>query len=156
MGEKMTKSKKAGRPTVMTEVVLAKLEEAYAWDCTDEEACFFAGIDPATLYRHQEKYPEFCDRKKALKQRPVLKARRTVVDALDDPHMALKYLERKKKDEFSPKVEVDRGKDDQIVIELIQYGAKGGTERKVIPVDPISPKQIEDAPRPVERCIEAE
>lgn len=95
----------AGRPTVVTDEVLRKLEQAYAMDCTDGEACLFADIAMSTLYKYQSENPEFTDRKKELKNRPVLKARTTVVNNLDDPEMAFKYLEKKKKDEFSSKTE---------------------------------------------------
>ena len=70
--------------------------------CTDEEACFYAEISTSSLYTYQSENDKFLERKKALKQNPFFKARKTVVDNLDDnPDFALKYLERKKKDEFS-------------------------------------------------------
>lgn len=94
------------RPTVMTEEVIAKLEEAFAWGCTDIEACLWADIGEKTLYNYQEKHPEFLQRKEALKQTPVMKARKAVTGAFSsDPKLALQYLERKKKDEFSLKTE---------------------------------------------------
>ena len=94
--------KKNGRPTKMTEITVQKLEEAFALGCTDVEACFYAGIVKQTLYEYENKHPEFNDRKAALKESPVLLARTSVVKAIPgDPDLALKYLERKKKDEFS-------------------------------------------------------
>lgn len=96
------------RPTVMTTKVLSKLEEAFALGCTDLEASLYANIAPATLYNHQDKNPEFLERKEQLKMQPVLRARTTVVRSLEkDPILALKYLERKRKDEFSPRREND-------------------------------------------------
>ena len=97
------------RPTVMTPEVIAKLEEAFAWGCTDREACLWADISPAALYLYQEKRPEFVERKEALKDTPIMLARKTVVEAIKkkDRTMALAYLDRKKKDEFSTKVEQD-------------------------------------------------
>lgn len=97
----------AGRPTVMTEVTLGKLEEAFAYGASDTEACFYAGINPDTLYEYQKKHPEFTERKEALKEQPILKARQTVVLSLDDPKNAQWYLERKRKGEFSTKTESD-------------------------------------------------
>lgn len=96
------------RPTVMTAEVIAKLEEAFAWGCTDIEACLNADIAPATLYQYQEKNPKFTERKAALKETPILLARKSVVTKLGkDSDLALKYLDRKKKDEFSTKTESD-------------------------------------------------
>lgn len=72
-----------GRPTVMTDAVVAKLEEAFALGCTDNEACFFAGISRDTLYHYQNNNPGYSDRKEALKSSPVLKARKVLVDAVE-------------------------------------------------------------------------
>ena len=94
------------RPTVMTPEVIAKLEEAFAWGCTDREACLWAGIAVSTLQLHQDREPEFIERKEALKDTPVLLARKSVVNKLPrDSDLSLKYLERKKKNEFSLKTE---------------------------------------------------
>lgn len=98
------KKSNAGRPTVMTPETINKLEEAFALGCTDREACLFAGITPPTLYDYQKLNPDFLTRKELLKENPVLLARTSVVNGLSgDPDLALKFLERKKKDEFSPK-----------------------------------------------------
>lgn len=124
MGQKKTRDKE-GRPTVMTEEALRKVEEAFAWGCTDLEACFFADISKTALYNYQLAHPEFKERKDALKSRPILAARRTVLDGItgvpaqyDDkgnvtqteipcnPDLALKFLERVKKDEFGLRREV--------------------------------------------------
>jgi len=100
------------RPTVMTPETIAKLEEAFAWGCTDTEACLWADIAQKTLYLYQEKHPEFIHRKESLKDTPLLLARKTVVNAIKkgDRDTAMKYLERKKKDEFSLRSE-HTGKD---------------------------------------------
>lgn len=97
----------AGRPTVVDELVLAKLEEAFALGCTDAEACLMANISQSTLYKYQDANPDFLERKNELKESPVLMARKSVVDNLKrDPELALKYLERKKKNEFAPRSEL--------------------------------------------------
>jgi len=99
--------KETGRPTVMTDDVLNKLEEVFALGGTDQEACFYAGISHQTLYNYQEKNPSFVDRKEALKETPVLLARRTVNKSLaEDVNSAWKYLERKDK-RLSPHSTVD-------------------------------------------------
>jgi hypothetical protein len=95
-----------GRPTLLTPETIQKLEEAFALGCTDLEACLYAGISKSTLYNYQEKNPKFVERKEELKETPVLLARTTVINSLKkNPDMAMKYLERKKKDEFSLRVE---------------------------------------------------
>lgn len=100
------KKSNAGRPTKMTETTIKKLEEAFALGCSDGEACFYADISKQTLYDYQAKYPQFVDRKESLKQRPVLMARQSVVkDLSSNSDLALKYLERKVKNEFSTRQE---------------------------------------------------
>lgn len=97
---------KVGRPTVMTPETVNKLEEVFAIGGTDEEACFYANISKQTLYDYQDKHPEYIDRKEQLKQKPFLKARQTIVKALDNPQYAFEYMKRKKKEEWSERAEL--------------------------------------------------
>ena len=99
----------AGRRKVIDKIVLGKLREAFLWGCTDREACFYAGINPDTLYEFQKENPKYSEQKEVFKSNPILVARKSVVDALaKDPQLALKYLERKKSDEFSLKQTVEQ------------------------------------------------
>jgi len=105
------KKNKGGRPTKMTQSVVGKLETAFSWGCTDLEACVHAGIHKATLYEYEKKNPEFSDRKELLKATPILAARKSVIENLKkDGNLALKFLERVCKDEFSLRTELT-GKD---------------------------------------------
>lgn len=96
-----------GRPCVITDEIIAKLEQAFAIGCTDQEACHYAEISSAALYRYQESHPEFRERKEGLKDRPILKAKFTIVKHLDDPRLAWDYLRSKCSDEFAQKVKQD-------------------------------------------------
>lgn len=104
---KNAKKSKVGRPTVMTNDVLNKLETSFSLGCSDVEACLFADISPHTLYEYQKKNPKFVERKEMLRQKLVLKARSVLADALNrkDENTARWYLERKRKDEFSTRQE---------------------------------------------------
>jgi len=51
-----------GRPTVMTEEVIGKLEEALKVDCTIWMACSYAGIHESTYYDHYKSNPVFSKR----------------------------------------------------------------------------------------------
>ena len=86
-----------GQPTKMTPETVKVLEEAFMLGCSDQEACFCAGISKQTLYNYQAKHPEYVDRKEVLKQNPFYLARRVTVDALldNDRAMASKVLDRK-------------------------------------------------------------
>lgn len=91
----------------MTPDTLNKLEEVFALGGSDLEACFYAGISRQTLYNYQHDHPEFVERKEELKEQPILKARRSVLNGIqDDPELALRFLERRKKAEFSLRTEI--------------------------------------------------
>ncbi len=94
----------------LTEDTIRKLEEAFSIDASVKEACYYADISTDTFYRWIKKYPKLSYKLERLREKPVLKARQTVVRSLDNPDYAFKYLERKKKDEFSPRQELT-GKD---------------------------------------------
>lgn len=126
----------AGRPTVMTELTLKKLEEAFAYGASDNEACFYADISHQTLYDYQKKHPEFIERKEALKERPILTARQTVIDNLSDTKNAQWYLERKRKKEFGPNLIVDSG-ENPIRVLLESYGITEGKDDATETDEPI-------------------
>jgi hypothetical protein len=91
-----------GRPLKFTKELLDKLEYAFALGCSDREACLYAGVSPAALYKYQEKHPEFAERKADLKESPVLLARESVNKGIKrDPKLAFAYLKAKKRDEFA-------------------------------------------------------
>lgn len=91
-----------GRPTKFTPETVKKLEEAFLMGCSDLEACLVADISKTSLYNYQNANPEFVERKEKLKETPILNARQCVINEVkSNPDMALKYLERKRKKEFS-------------------------------------------------------
>lgn len=101
---------KVGRPQFDGKdinMVLKKLDEAFSIGCSDVEACAYADISPAAMYEYQKKTPKFLERKRVLKEKPILLARKVVIDAMQngDANLAFKYLERKRRDEFAIRVE---------------------------------------------------
>jgi len=112
-----------------------KLEQAFAIGCTDEEACSYAEISPDQLYYYENNIDkEFRVRKQELKQKPILKAKQTIVKNLDNPEHAKWYLERKKKDEFSQRNEMT-GKDGERLT-LVFDPAFNATSRETTPNSP--------------------
>lgn len=97
-----------GRPRVIDEVTLQKLETAFKIGCPDEEACFYAGISTSTLYNYQNETEGYLEQKKLWKRRPVLKARQVIIGALEsnDLNTAKWYLERKD-DEMATKTKLE-------------------------------------------------
>jgi len=97
-----------GRPSKMTKEVVKKLEEAFAIDATITEACFYANISRETFYNWMKANKKLFDRLEELRANPVLTARTTVCNAIKtDSDLAMRYLERKRKGEFSPRIETD-------------------------------------------------
>ena len=102
----MPKKNKGGRPTVMTPEVIRKLEEAFAHDATDLQACFYAGIGKSALYKYQEKNPEFVERKEALKKQLGLIAKNVLAKSIKkgSEQDAKWYLERREKSNYSTQI----------------------------------------------------
>lgn len=101
--------KPVGRPTVMTEVMLEKLEAAFSIGASDREASAHAGINPQTYYNYCAEHPEFLERVDTLKEKLPLKAKSELAKLINDgdKNTVLWYLERKKRNEFSLKTEID-------------------------------------------------
>lgn len=99
----MKKKSNAGRPTVMSEAVVKKLEDWFIMWLSDSEACLYADISKQTLYDYCKKHPGFTDRKELLKDQPKLLAKLNIHTKLKewDDFNSRWYLERKSKDEFS-------------------------------------------------------
>jgi hypothetical protein len=98
-----------GRPTAMTEAVVAKLEAAFSVGATDTEACAHAGINNATYYRRREKDKKFCDKIDRLKEKLPLMAKSKMHGLISsgDKQTVMWYLERKKRAEFGTRQEID-------------------------------------------------
>lgn len=115
-----------GRPQEWGDDIVRKLEEVFALDGTISEACFYAGISRDMYYRYVKedaekgsKERELYDRFQALRERPILKARQTIVKGLDEPENARWYLERKRKAEFSSRTELAGAGDGAVPIKII-------------------------------------
>lgn len=90
------------RPTVFTSKTLQKLEHAFALGCSDDEACIYAKISPSSLYNYQAENHEFLERKRLLRQTPILKARMELIKGFrNNPNLALRFLERTRNSEFN-------------------------------------------------------
>lgn len=106
--EQKRRERIAAAVTKMTPETVNKLEAAFALDATVEEACFYAEISAKTYYNWVERNPDLLQRFQAIRNKPVLAARQTVVNSLaTDPQMAMRYLERKRPDEFRPQSKVE-------------------------------------------------
>ena len=104
---KDVKYRDSGRPTVMTEEVLQKLEEAYTMDFNDREACFHAGIAISTFHHHKEKNQEFCNKVEVWKNDIKRRSKKLLHLAINsgDVSTAKWWLEKKAPEEYSNRVE---------------------------------------------------
>ena len=100
----------AWRPSVMTESLLLKLEEAFKISLTDEEACLEVGITTTPFYDYCAKNPQWAKRKEVLKKTPNIQAKKNWVKEIKGANYASskEWLERKAKDEFSTKEIIDQ------------------------------------------------
>jgi hypothetical protein len=98
------------RPKKVTKDVVKKLEAGFSMGLSDKEACVYAGISKQTLYNYCEEHEEFLDRKELLKESVKMHAKINLfrqIKIKKDISMSQWYLERKCKDEFSPKQELE-------------------------------------------------
>lgn len=96
-----------GRPTVFTEEVVRKLEEAFMMDATDTEACAFAGIGRTAYYDELKRNEAFVNKMERAQQVPFMVAKKGLFNAMqkEDGHLILKWLERRQRDRYHTKVE---------------------------------------------------
>lgn len=93
----------------MTPATLERLRELFIEGISDERAAKIVGIHPDTLYKFCQKNPAFSREKEALKNDPILKSIKLLNRAIDagDINSAKWLLERKVKDEYSVRTELD-------------------------------------------------
>lgn len=98
---------RGGRPSVIDQSVLAKLEEAFSYGCPMTTACSYAGISYDALHRFVKNNPDMSEKIERLRNLPEFVARRAVYNSMKfDGELGLKYLERKLPEEFSLKAQV--------------------------------------------------
>lgn len=112
--KKGSKNPNAGRPVFNgrnEEVVLGLLRQAWSLDCPDCEAAALAGISPSSLSEYLTRNPKIAEEKEALKLKPFLSARNTIIKGIveGDKDTARWYMERKRKREFSTLQQVEVG-----------------------------------------------
>lgn len=111
----------AGRPTVMTEKVIAKIEEELKNGATLKQACFLANIGYRTVYNYFDEFPEFKERCELLQQLPNYLARKNIVTKITDGDLneSRYWLDRKDR-EFKPKQDLTTD-DEKIQPVLVKF-----------------------------------
>lgn len=93
------------RPTKLTPELLDKLRQAFLIGASYREASFYAGISEKTLKNYISRDPELLPQIEQWRSEPILKAKQTIINSLDQPRVAQWYLERKAQD-FKPKQDI--------------------------------------------------
>lgn len=83
-----------------------KCKEVAALDGTIPEMAFYCDVSRQTIYNWFKADQVFAEEIERLRQNPILKARRTIVEALAEPENAKWYLSRKQKKEFAERQEL--------------------------------------------------
>lgn len=96
-----------GRPSVMTEEVIVKIEEELKNGATLTQAAFLANISLKTLYNYFNNFPDFKERCNLLQDLVSYRARKNIVGRITegDIEQSKYWLDRKDK-EFKPKSDV--------------------------------------------------
>ena len=104
----MTSNNPKGRPSSVTEEAIKRLEEAFMYGFSDNQACVYAGISRTAYYRFLSKNEPIRDRFKALKGHIKLQARFNIAKAIEAGNLEVSrwYLERRDP-LFNQKVEVE-------------------------------------------------
>ena len=93
----------------MTADMIEKLKAAFANWFNDEEAALYCWVWVRTIYDYCSKNPDFWELKELLKNKPKIKAKMNLLKAINNEDLEISkwYLERKSKNEFSLKNEVE-------------------------------------------------
>lgn len=96
---------------------LSRLEMAFAVGATDREACHFARCSVVAFRRFEQKNEWYKEIKENLRESLITKARFTIADDIESVDTAKWFLQRRRKDEFSERVETT-GKDGAPILVL--------------------------------------
>lgn len=109
-----------GRPNKITSEIVAKLEYGFMKGLNVTECCHYADISRNCFYEYLEKNPDFNDRIEELKSNPSTQAKLNVVEAIEngDTDLSKWWLERKNKEEFSLKQEIQADVKEEITINV--------------------------------------
>lgn len=95
------------RPTKLTDEVKSKMEYIAALDGSVEEMAFYCDVARQTIYNWLEADKDFLDRIERLRQRPILAARKRVVEGVEESYAnAVDYLKKKRKKEFTDSLDL--------------------------------------------------
>ena len=123
--------------TKLTPETVNKLKEAFAIDCTIEQACKYAEISKQTYYNWINANPELLDEFEEMKETLPLKAKHNIalkIHAGDVP-LSERYLSRKEPDTYADRLKIEHSgeiKGDKTYAQLVEARKKWQEEAKSI------------------------
>ncbi len=108
-----------GRPTVITNEVVRKLEEALQDGFSVSEACLVSGISRTAYYERRSTDEAFAVKMELAQKYVTIRAKKTVIQAIKDGNFnaAKWWLERREREEFGPSAVSQAAKEQQQVQE---------------------------------------
>lgn len=110
--DRKPKKHPGGRPLKINETIVQKLVEGFKDDFTVEEACRYAGISKVTFYAECKRDPAFANEMDRAQDYPLVLAKKRMLQYINSPRegfgtLALKFLERRQKDRYTPKMTLE-------------------------------------------------
>lgn len=132
----MVTRKNIGRPTKYSDSIVREFERAFRIGMTDQRACEYIGVNPDTYYDWIKKKKGFSERVDRAKLYLRIKATQVVVHSIvKDQNVASArwWLERKYREEFSPKNEVVEANQPPPIVKIIDYSNAITSPYKIAP-----------------------
>lgn len=109
MAKPKEKKSLIGRPTIMTEAVVQKLEEWFKNDFTDGESCSYAWISREVYYLHCRQNKDFLHRMERAKDYCFILAKKNVLGGINnwDEEYSLKRLKNRQNKIYSERNETN-------------------------------------------------
>jgi ACT domain-containing protein len=104
MSTQQVQKQKVGRPAVVNESTICKLEAAISSGFSVTTACHLSGISTSTFYEYKGCDESFATRMKLADEVVTYRARQVILQEIDKGNLkaAIYWLERKARVEFAP------------------------------------------------------
>lgn len=104
-----------GRPTVISDRVVRKLEAALRDGFNVSEACLVSGVSRSVYYERKASDSVFADKMELAQKYVTIRAKKVVVQAIDDGNFnaAKWWLEHRERDEFGSRTVSEETKEQQ-------------------------------------------
>lgn len=122
-----------GRPTVISDEVVWKLEAALRDGFNVSEACLTSGVSRTAYYERKAADEAFADKMELAQKYVTIRAKKVVVQAIDDGNFnaAKWWLEHRERDEFGSRTISEEAKEQQQEQERLRE-KEDDTLRKII------------------------